>query len=188
MKKAKISTREIVMLLLLVAILVGVIYYMAFYTPLQKELADLSSQSAALDGQIQSATTKLQSMAAMQAELDEILSRPEDEITEIAPYDNKEVVLNELNGILYGTDYSLTFTDPQIQDDGTVRRVVSMSFTCSSYKTAKSIITALAQNQWRCLVGNLSVSSSDNIMTDEVSISATITFFESTNLTPAAGE
>ena len=44
-----------------------------------------------------------------------------EEITEIAPYDNKEVVLNQLYGILGRTqDYSLSFTDPDVQEDGTV--------------------------------------------------------------------
>lgn len=184
MKKAKLSVREIVLLVLLAVLLIGLWYYMGFYTPLQQELISLDAQSASLDNQILSATSKLQSMAAMQQELDEILARPENEITEIAPYDNKEVVLNELNGILYGTDYSLTFSDPQIQSDGTVRRVVTMTFQCDHYTMAKNIITALVHNQWRCLVGNLSISSSDNVMTDQVRVSATITFFESTKLNP----
>ena len=187
MKKARLSTRETVMLVLLAVMLLGLWYYMGFYTPLQEELSSLAVQSANLDNQIISANAKLQSMNKMQKELDEILARPENEITEIAPYDNKEVVLSELNGILYGTDYSLNFAEPQIQSDGTVRRVVTMSFRCNNYKTAKNIITALAQNHWRCLVGNLSVSSTDNVMSDEVQISVTITFFESTKLT-APGE
>ena len=35
MKKSKISTRDILMLVLLVVLIVGVSYYMGFYTPLQ---------------------------------------------------------------------------------------------------------------------------------------------------------
>lgn len=190
MKNGKLSTREIAMLLILAVLVIGVWYYMGFYQPLQNELAGLNVQISGADSQISSATSKLQSMNKMQEELDAILAQPENEITEIAPYDNKEVVLNELNGILYGTeDYSLNFSDPEINDDGTVRRVVSMSFRCRSYENAKSIISALSNCRWRCLVGNLSISCGDNVMTDEVQISATITFFESTKLTaPTEGE
>ncbi len=182
MKKSKLSIREIVMLVLLAALLIGLWYYLGFYKPLQEEIADLKVQSSAVDGELTTAMANLESMNKMQEELDAILARPKNEISEIAPYDNKEVVLSELNGILYGTDYSLTFAEPQIQDDGIVRRVVSMSFRCNNYEAAKNIVTALAQNQWRCLVGNLSLSSADNVMTDEVKVSATITFFESTEL------
>ena len=188
MKNGKLSTREVIMILLLAVMLIGLWYYMGFYTPLQNELNSLNAQASELDGQISSATAKLQSMKNMQEELDEILARPESEITEIAPYDNKEVVLNELNGILYDTDYSLSFSDPEINDDGTVRRVVSMSFRSRSYENAKSIITALSKCQWRCLVGNLSISCGDDVMKDEVQVSATITFFESTKLTASTEE
>ena len=54
----------------------------------------------------------------MQAELDEIFARPADEITEIAPYDNKEVVLNQLNGILQASEqYSGGFVYEDCDDD-----------------------------------------------------------------------
>ena len=123
-------------------------------------------------------------MDEMQAELDEIFARPESEITEIAPYDNKEVVLNQLYGILgRTTDYSLNFTDPDVQEDGTVRRNISMSFHCESYEAAKNVIRDLTDSQWRCLVSNLSISCEDrDMMQYGVTVTATITFFEHTNL------
>lgn len=182
MKKGKISSREIVMVLALVLLLLGLWYYNGFYLPLQNELSTLNAQGIALDDQILAAQTKLQSMNQMQEELDAILAQPKEEITEIAPYDNKDAVFNELNGILYGIGYNLDFSDTEINSDGTVRRVISMSFRCSNYNKAKEIVSSLARCQWRCLVGNLSVSCGDNIMTDEVQVSVTITFFESTKL------
>lgn len=183
MKKSKISTRELIMLVLLMVLIIGVAYYMGFYTPLQQELADLESQSAAVDAQVNAATAKIASMDTMQRELDEIFARPADEITEIAPYDNKEVVLSQLNGILQRSEnYNLSFADPTIQADGIVRRNVSMTFSCPDYDSAKSIIQELNDCQWRCLVSNLSISGGGDIMSGSVQVSATITFFESTNL------
>ena len=184
MKKNKLTLRELVMLLLLVILLVGAGYYMGFYTPLQNEMASIASQSANCDTQINAAQAKIQKMNNMQAELDEILSRPASEITEIAPYDNKEVVLNQLYGILARTsEYSLNFTDPQVQDDGTVRRNISMSFNCTSYAAAKEVIRDLTDSRWRCLVSNLAIACKDgDMMRNGVTVSATITFFEHTDL------
>ena len=184
MKKSKLTARETVMLVFLVVLLVGVAYYMGFYTPLQEELASISSQSSQIDSEITTSMAKVNSMDAMQAELDEILSRPADEITEIAPYDNKEVVLTQLYGILgQAEDYSLNFTDPNVEADGTVRRNISMSFSCANYTAAKAIIKDLTDSQWRCLVSNLSIVANNNdLMNSPVTVSATITFFEHTGL------
>ncbi len=184
MKKNKLSARESLMLVFLVVLLIGVGYYMGFYTPLQNELSSIAIQSSDIDTQITTSMAKIGRMDEMQAELDEILSRPADEITEIAPYDNKEVVLNQLYGILgQAQDYSLNFTDPDVQKDGTVRRNISMSFRCANYTSAKAIIKDLTDSQWRCLVSNLAISSaSGNMLEEGVTVSATITFFEHTGL------
>lgn len=184
MKKAKLSGRESLMLVFLVVLLIGVGYYMGFYTPLQNELASIATQSAETDSQITTAMAKVSKMDTMQAELDEILARPAEEITEIAPYDNKEVVLNQLYGILGRTqDYSLNFTDPDVQKDGTVRRNISMNFHCESYADAKEVIRDLTDSQWRCLVSNLAITcDEDNMMEQGVTVTATITFFEHTGL------
>ena len=182
MNKKKVSPRETIMLVFLLVLVIGVAYYMGFYTPLQQELSALASQASTTDSQIASATSRLTSMNAMQEELDAIHAMPEDEVTEIAPYDNKEVVLNLLNGILANTEYSLNFSEPAIQENGTVRRNVSMSYSCDTYEAAKQILENLANCQWRCLISNLSVSGSGDVMDGPVSVSATITFFESTNL------
>jgi len=184
MKKSKLSARESVMLIFLVVLIIGVGYYMGFYTPLQNELASIASQCSNIDTQITTSMAKISRMDDMQEELDEILSRPADQITEIAPYDNKEVVLNQLYGILgQAQDYSLNFTDPEVQKDGTVRRNISMTFRCADYDSAKAIIRDLTDSHWRCLVSNLSIASeSENMMENGVTVTATITFFEHTGL------
>ncbi len=184
MKKSKLTPRESAMLVFLLVLLIGVGYYLGFYVPMQEELASISSQSNDLDNQMTTAVAKVGKMNQMQAELDEILSRPADQLTEIAPYDNKEVVLNQLYGILGQTeDYSLSFTDPDVQSDGTVRRNISMTFHCADYEAAKAVISDLTSSHWRCLVSNLSITSDDgNMLEDGVTVTATITFFEHTGL------
>jgi len=183
MKKKKLSAREFVLLIVLVIILLGVCYYMFYYTPMQKEIQSLNNQTSETEMEVSLATANFNSMSKMQDELDEIFALPEDQITEIAPYDNAKVVMSELNGILgQSLNYGLTFADPVIEDNGTVRRTVNMSFTCASYNAAKKIIEDLCTGQWRCLMKNLSVNGDGDITDGAVNCSATIVFFESTNL------
>ena len=70
MKKNKLSLRETVMLVVLVVLLIGVGYYMGFYTPLQNEMASIASQSADCDTMITASMAKLMKMAEMQPELE----------------------------------------------------------------------------------------------------------------------
>ena len=183
MRKNKLSARESVMVAFLLVLLVGVGYYLGFYVPLQDELASVEAQRVETETMIAASMAKVNSMDQMQAELDEIMETPKDQLTEIAPYDNKEVVLNQLNGILARTrEYSLDFTDPEVQEDGTVRRSINMSFSCASYDAAKAVIRDLTNSHWRCLVGNLSISAEDNIRSGAVEVTGTITFFEHTDL------
>ena len=212
MKNAKFSTRDFAMLAFIVVLLLGILYYMMFYKPLQADLASLATQSSQLSDQIDAATAKVGRKKTMQDELSVILSQPKFQITEIAPYDNKDVVLNMLNGILGRSDnYSLSFADPAIGQDGTVRRTVNMSFKCESYEAAKVILRDLTNSKWRCMVNNCTITADGseareekvilveshqegevveeeekdaelNIMQNGISVATTITFFESTKL------
>lgn len=185
MKKTKITARDLMMLVVLILILIGAGYYLLFYTPLQNDLKAIDAQCVQTDADIQTAVNKRVEMEKMQAELDIILQRPKIELTEIAPYDNKEVVLNMLYSILgRATTYSLSFEDPTINADGTVRRNVSVSFSCKDYDSAHVIIQRLNQCKWRCMVNNLSVTGDENIRLSPVSVNMTFTFFESTKLNP----
>lgn len=155
----KMTARDRILLIFLAVLLIGVCYYMFFLKPLQADLQSIATQSAETDQAISVSTAKLNSMKSMQDELDEIFSRPEEEITEIAPYDNAKVVMSQLNGILSASEnYSLNFKDPDVQKDGTVRRVVTMSFDCKDYASAKVIIKALSSSHWRCLINNIAVN------------------------------
>ena len=184
MKKSTLSSREIFMIVFLVLLLVGVCYYMFFLTPLNDEIAQINADSAALDEEITTAEAKVASMKSMQEELDAILSQPKDKITEIAPYDNAKVVMNQLNGILsQGLEYDLAFSDPQFDENGLVRRSAQLRFTSSSYENAKAIITDLATNHWRCVISDISVAAADSSLSaDQITVQAVITFYENSNL------
>ena len=184
MGNVKLSAKDTILIVLLSIVLVGVLYYLLFYSPTQKELKKLADDSAQLDTEMLITQQKVISMNAMQAELDEIFARPADQITEIAPYDNAKNMMNFLNGVLQrSNEYVLSSPDPSITEDGMVRRSVNLSFSCSSYATAKSILKDLASWNYRCLIKSIVISANSDqrgsISGDGVSVSATMTFFES---------
>lgn len=184
MKTSKSTGRERAMIAILLALILGAGYYSGFYAPLQEELTAIAVQSGEIDSRIAAAMTKAEEMDRMQAELEEILSRPRGELTEIAPYDNKEAVLSHLYGVLGQTlDYSLSFTDPEVREDGTVRRNISLTFRCADYAAAKAVLGDLTASRWRCLVRSLVITgNTGNILEQGVTVTATITFFEHTDL------
>lgn len=183
--KRPLSFRELLLALALFLFLTGIAYRFCFYLPLQEELAAVSAQTTALEDQIAQAAGKAARMSAMQEEIEAFLRRPAAEQTEIAPYDNKAQVFDQLNTILQPSEeYRLHFSDPATDEMGTVRRNVSMTFRCTDFSTAKAILQDFTQCPWRCLIPNLAISASSDILTGPIEISATITFLESTKLTP----
>lgn len=178
MKKAKLSARETVMLVLLVVLLIGVVYYMAFLTPLQAEIAGIQTEVEELDLQIQSYQDQLLGMNAMKTELEKL-----DKQTEVAPYDNLVEVLVALDQYLYdnSVSYTLTFLEPEITEEGTVRRIVEMEFECLDYDAARAMVDDLTGNKWRCLVGDTlitTVNENTNLRNGLVKVQLNVTFFE----------
>lgn len=147
MRKGALSVREYILVGVLVLLLLGVCYYLFYYTPLQDDIQSINVEKDQVVMQITEATRKYESMSTMQAELDEIFGDGKKKVTEIAPYDNAKVVMTELNGILgQSQNYRLSFSDPLIGADGTVRRNVSMSFpaTAMTLQNGSSRICATA--------------------------------------------
>jgi len=184
MKKLKLNPRETILIVFLLLLLIGVCYYMLYYVPTQDKVQELNNQAQETDNEIMLAQSQLAIMDKMQGELDVIFEDGNAEkVTQIAPYDNAKVVMTELNGILgQALNYKLSFADPQIGEDGIVRRTVTMNFACSGYRSAKQIINNLCSSQWRCQMKNLSMSADGDVTGSEVTCNATIVFYESTNL------
>ena len=181
-RSSKVGNRRMPLAVLVAVVFLGAAYYLGFFKPMEQEMARIAAQTTQVESQLNGVAAQIARMDVMQGELN-VLFEKENDLTEIAPYDNKEVVLSQLNGILQESlEYSLNFAEPSIQEDGTVRRNVTMSFRCRDFDSAKNVIENLAGSQWRCLVSNLALSSPTDIMEGEVLVNATITFFESTKL------
>ncbi len=179
MKSTPISGRVLFLLAILIFLVLVAVYDIAFYAPLQDERKSIENQAAELDAQIALAKEQCDKMDAMQAELNEILAHSGAEGTEIPPYDNAKAVTDELYPILLSTlSYQLSFSEPKEDTNGIVRRTVNITFQCSSYRDAKSIIEKISDRHWRCLITGLSVDSSTDLLSDAPQVHVSILFFE----------
>ena len=123
--KRKTSTAETISIIFLILLLIAVLWYFLFYKPTTEEIADIKSQTEKVQSNIQVSAAKVGKMNDMQKEIDAIFEgKQPEEISEIAPFDNKENVMNQLNDILaVTTQYSLSFSTSEAKD-GMVRRKV----------------------------------------------------------------
>lgn len=171
------SRREKILLLVLTLIgLVGLYFYLVHY-PVTTQLAQIEEQRTAVADDTVIAQARQQVYLSMKAELEEIFSMPEDEITVMPKYDNIKALMREFNVIFDGADPELSF-DPVTVEDGVAVRVMRFTFT-SDYKRAKDILEQLTGTGYRCLLDSLSITPEEgNLETDVLQVSGTITFYE----------
>ena len=182
MRPIILSLRRILPLCLAaVAILAG-LWYWGFHLPLEADLARIQAQSLQAEDDLSAAAARLCQMEAMEQALLDVASA-NDARPQVAPFDNKQAVLQELNRVLRSSlDYSLQFHDPTIAQDGTVRRVVVMQIHCRDLDHAQTILSQLESSPFLCLIQNLSLTGSGNILDGPVQLQTTVTYLESTKL------
>lgn len=169
----KISLKTFLLFLLL-----ALLWFFGFRLPMNRELADIAARTVALDTQIAEGAGPAAAMNAMEA----ALAASDPNGPAVAPYDNLEGVLAQLNAALEGTaEYSLRFSDPAAGKDGAVRRSVVLQFSCGSFEQAREILQQLTDGPWLCRIGGLTLRATD-LRTGPLTASATITFYESTRI------
>lgn len=174
------TTREKILLLILVIMLLGVAYYFAIQIPVSDRILTAQNAEATATDEMSVETVKATKMKKMQAVIDGADSNSSK--AEIPVYDNLEKVMLQLDAILGTTiDYSLTF-DQISKGDSLVYRPINMSFTCPNYSAAKSVLANLNNCKYRCMLDNISVATTTSLSPDisngEVMVSLTVTFIE----------
>ena len=156
------STREKVLLLVLAAVLLGCLYYLFVLTPAQQLINNAKNQVDQLETELSVQQTMAEQKEIMREELAEkkasgAASR------KTLKYDSSDVIMKELDGILAGAKtYSVTFADPEVSEDGsTVRHGVNISFTASSYASAKDLVEQLVNSKYSSLITDFSLSAGD---------------------------
>lgn len=175
--KRQFSLRERILMIILALLLIVCVYYILVEKPVQDTLVDASQRQSEAQSQLTIASAQLKKMRQMQSALEELEQSAQ---ADVPDYDNFKNVVDLLNGAMAMTDeYSLNF-QPVTNDGAIARRTIQMSFRCDSYATAKRVMQRMLDSDYRCRITAMSVScgSGSDISKTDVSVSASITFYE----------
>ena len=198
MMKRRLSNREWAMLAILFLLLLGALYYLLVWMPTANSVMEYELQIIAVEDEITAEQARAQKLAQMRADLERVMGSGNR--AEIPDYDNVQNVVRELNRVLAAAEeYNLTFNSVSFEGQ-LARRVIKMSFTCADFASAYNIIDRLYACQYRCQIGDLSMSAirpeavrmeiggvgasvtrRADIAADRVSVQMDITFYEASD-------
>ena len=176
--KPEFTLREKVLMCILAVLVIFCIYYFAFLVPATEQMNDYVNSNYEVEDQIIFAEAKAAKMKQMEAELKAILNGEAGDVKELPEYDNSQNVMNSLSVILMSADqYNISFSNV-LEEESTIRRNVVLEYDCSDYDTAKSILTAIHDGPYRCLLKDFYLSKSGKEENEGYHIIVDITYFE----------
>ncbi len=180
-----VTTKEKVLLVILVLIILAFGYYRFVDQPVRKNLAKADAEYNALQTELTEVRIKIKELQRMQDEIDLITSGGKDSY--MPSYNNAKAELALLNDILNEsvTQYSVAFTNVTRYKDQ-IRRDFKLDFNAPDYESMKAVIDKLTGVDYRCMIGDCSCRVVDlkirNPLPDEpttaLAVSATATFYE----------
>lgn len=182
------TLKEKLLLLLLGLILVGLAYYQFVDRPVRETLDIAHAEADSLSVELQTVEAKLARMRRMRAELEDVTAGGT--ASEMGSYNNSKAEIAMLNDVLSeALQYSITFANVTRSGDQ-IRRNFTLQLTTDSYETMEHIISAISASHYRCLIGDLRCTATQDrdVLEGNISIGATATFFETmVGGTPDAG-
>lgn len=170
------SLAERILLILLSVVLVGLVYYRFVDQPVRTYLLSAQSETDSLELELAAVNAQVNNLTRMQEELDTL--KAQDSIDYMASYNNSKAELALLNDALsVAESFSVSFAEVT-RDGDQIRRNFSLQFTTANYETLKKILSDLINGPYRCLIGDLSCSSTNRNGVQGLSISTTATFYE----------
>lgn len=177
------SIKEKLLMLVLLLLLVGLVYYQFVHKPVEESLAKAANEKAALEVEVTALETKVAQLEKMKAEIDDVTKNGTFKI--MPSYNNSNQVNTLLNDVLGSLGYSITFSDvSQAKDSNQVRRNISLQFTAPDYETVEKVLARFSGSDFRCLIGDVRVaantrSGSAASGTERAyTVNCTLTFFE----------
>lgn len=195
--RRQLTVREWLLIAVLGIILLVAGYISLFYIPMTSERDRCISEAESCRLEMEALQTRVDDKHRMERELDEIFAANPNPLS-IAPYDNLQPVMHELNGTLStAREYSLNFGTVDATQT-VVRRQIAMNFTTDSYASAKEVLRKLHDSAYRCMLDNINISIGRGDGTVDlislsygmdvesgVNVSGTIVFFEYQEKPPA---
>lgn len=174
----ELTTREKVLLLVLIVLVMTLGYFKLIYEPVGDRIASCRENTLQEQLEIDQNAVKLAQLEKMEQALADI--RAEGGGRAIPRYNNSEVLLRELRSLLSAAgEYSLNFGDGTTQHGYIVLRPVSMTYRTSTYAQSREIIDRLSASDNINRISDLSIRrderSGDGMAYQTV---LTVTYFE----------
>jgi len=168
----KVNSRERLLLVVLVLMLVGCAYYYLFFTKVNEKIAANEAEIVINEDQVIVLDAKIAKMNKMQEEL--VVLREDAEFKKPIPeFDNSESLMSQLYDIIdEAKSYGATFATPT--NDGHIyRRDVVITFSVTTYDQARELINQISDINLRSVVKDLTISYGDYC-----NVTMKVTFFE----------
>lgn len=175
--KRRFSLREIIFMIILVAVLFFGLYFWLVYYPIQDRIAEFNAKKDELQLAIDVDKARETQYDKMKAELDEIMK--EEAPTRMPKFDNINNLTDKFAEIFAdkNANEGINYNAPSLKD-GIYERTLQFTFKATGYEDAKGILLQLLGTGYRCLMSNLSFQPDGNLNDGSVSVSTTITFYE----------
>ena len=152
------SRREKTLILAFAIVLVIIAWYMLVYQSTTDQIAQLQSEIAVVDEETAVASAKVSQMSYMQ----EVIEQRKAEGVKPVPipqYDNMQPLMARLDSVMSKANtYQLSFGALDVESSKYVLRPVAITFSCDSYATAESVVSALANGPYPCVVDSVSIT------------------------------
>ena len=175
------SAREKALLIVLVIIILGAVYYLTVFQPVSDSLTRANLDKQSLQDEIIIAEARADQISNMQTERAEMEASGR-VLGQMPSYNAGKKEIDFLNDTLSSetADYYVGFT--QLTREGNqIRRNFTLNFTASNYEVAKKIIESMERCEIRCLIGDMVVvpaEENEGIMDGAVEVNCVATFYE----------
>lgn len=175
------TTKEKILIGFLIVVLLAFAYYQFVDKPVREGLEHAEAQKANLESELAAVQERVATLRRMKAEIDQI--KTDGTFKEMPSYNNSKAVTELLNNLLGDLGYRISFANVA-QTGDLVRRNITLEFSAPDYDTVERVLSGLAGSDFRCLIGNLTVSRSsrtvEGVVQSVLNVSAGVTFYETT--------
>lgn len=175
------TPREKFLLLVLSALLLVLVYYLAVDSPVRSGIEAARAEEASLKEQVARVNARLADIDLMEQELKE--AEAEGRLLSRMPsYSGEKKEVDFLHNTLAGTlDYYIGF-DEVTREGDQIRRNFSLQYKCPGYDSAEEVMRRLEQSRIRCLIGDVAITPAGDRSSisgqGPVQVNCTATFYE----------
>lgn len=177
------SIKEKVMLLILILVIIGLLYYQFVYTPVTDTIKRCESAKESLSVELEALQVRIEQLEKMKNEIDNVYLNGT--LKRMPSYNNSKNITKLLNDVLGDMDYTITFSEVTREADQ-IRRNISIQFKAPDEATVRQVMARLVDCDYRCLIGDVSCNAVYvarngyvyDYWYDGIKAAITVTFFE----------